>query len=243
MHIKRFLLVVVFLVGGFLFGFGLRTLQTPSAATALPDQQKNFLVIVINRTTEPRSLQSVWLVSLDRDHAFLDFFPIYPFAVDQVTKELENNPDLADSLQFDKNGILNGAFFDEVRRNHDIDWDGYILIDEIGVISFVDEIGGVNVQGKDFEGRSFVINRPEAGENASLAYVFQKNLIESFCLALDKARFDAAGFRRLIENGGDHFQTDIPLSELLEYFDLTLKSDGTCTVMDQIAAPEADHSQ
>jgi hypothetical protein len=103
-----------------------------------PRPQENLLVILVNDlNASPPILESIWMVYIYRgNQPSLVFLPIYSL------KAKKSNPDLQDGFQYGMFGKISSKFWNSLAEDYQIRWDHYLIIDNVGLSSFYEQLTG-----------------------------------------------------------------------------------------------------
>jgi hypothetical protein len=213
MTIARILLSVVSfsvaLIAGFKAGENVnyfqKTLVYSMDANTMPgvpipnnDQYNLLLIGVDDVKRSDAKLQSIWLLAFPKNSSKVMLVPLFP-AADKPVRNLL----LAESFHM-HNGKPSQEFWDEMRKT-DTWWKGYSVNDKSRLISLVDSLDGISINGKQFNGTQAVGSIPNWKSDPQYALEQQKSVFEGICKRI-------AGQRVIQSTGPGKFTQHMNLS-------------------------------
>ena len=191
-----------------------------SAMSPLPtpsNGQVNLLVIGLDRLSSQNSrLVSVWILGYFSGQPQVSLIPVYPSVTESHDREFQQ---VVSRFNLTADGQPDRRLVRLLQKKH-IWWNGYLLIDEIGIIEMIDFLGGVKTDGQLFTGAQAVASLPLSEEDASTALEKQTHLLQSLCRRTDLLTPDV-DLRNILNLIPDHVQTDLDVFQVIrEWRDL-----------------------
>jgi hypothetical protein len=142
--------------------------------------------------------------------------PIYPSLSEPQDREFQQ---IVNRFNLTSDGQPDGELVSSLQKKR-IWWNGYLLIDEIGMTEMIDFVGGVKTGGHLLTGAQAVASLPPSEENASTALEKQTDLLQSLCRRTELLT-PAVDLRSILNLIPDHLQTDLDVFKVIrEWRDL-----------------------
>jgi anionic cell wall polymer biosynthesis LytR-Cps2A-Psr (LCP) family protein len=221
----NFIVFVCALVAGYTFSNGMYLLNTtiqpvsrlkaPEAQNSLEaviTGQRNFLVITTTSISgsNPR-LVSIWLASYFAPDTNLQLMPIYPSRNRSDTDFIQQLNNTFRITQDHGKLALSLAFIQEL-KNKNYSWNGYAVIDDNSLITIIDLLGGIELNGHVFSGNQVVKEFSLALDDPHLASSAQMAVMQSVCKKISTTSINP-GLSQLFSLISDKIITDLDLSQ------------------------------
>jgi hypothetical protein len=141
--------------------------------------QVNLLLITMNDAQTPESLISVWMLGYHHNQPnLLTFVPLYPGAGQGVE---DKDSLLVRQFQVDRRGQISAKFLESLANIYRISWDGIVTLSAREVVHAIDSLGGINLEGKNVNGKDLLDSLNEPGPEAQTALPYQGEAIKAVC--------------------------------------------------------------
>ena len=157
---------------------GSQPTATIFSTSPTPQLQRTLLLISVDDllSDTPR-LNSLWLAFYRLNLPRVTILPLYPA---NPGAEL---PGIASAFQLTSSQEPDDRFIDTL-HSYNINWDGYLLIDQSGTASLIDWLQGVQIEGIQLDGPSAVNSLIPPWEDEQAALLAQKRLGMGICSQL-----------------------------------------------------------
>lgn len=219
-HLRNLAILVIFLSIGFMIGirFGggdtANSIQNTALARPPINSQVNLLLVGVDHFDEKPILKSVWLLIYLPNNPALTFVPLYPGTLNLATAE---NAKLAQSFRLAEDGAPSQEFFSQLQDQSHTFWNGYLITDDIGVLTIIDYFGGVTIENQPLQGVAALdyleslSGKPEADLQAQTA------MLRGLCEAAIKKKPDD-DFSMITNLNPTHLKTNLNLLQMLGEF-------------------------
>ncbi len=167
-------------VGFSLGGFGREVLfgdsGEPTPADSFGPNQDAFLVIGVDRISPGARLYGTWFVTYLPGKPFVKLVPLFPASPGTSSGKGQV---LLEAFSFDKE--ISQDFIHAIEAQYNLQWDGYVLLDQFGMIAIIDFLGGVDLGDGLVDGVLAIRDLPSPGENSTAALESQAALLEALC--------------------------------------------------------------
>lgn len=141
-------------------------------------QQKNVLFLVTDRldTSKP-GLRSAWLLIQVSSNSNLTFLPIYPSLSEDEYPEIEN---LGTTFSINEDGSLSSEFV-EILKTKDIQWDEYLLLDELALAGLVELLDGVWISNELVDSQAIALGTHFTNLDQNAVLINQAQMLSELC--------------------------------------------------------------
>lgn len=155
--------------------------ESPKAAqvpTIVPaTNQRNLLVIGVDQLQAAQPvLESLWLVLYFPGKPDFTFLPVYPMPGEQGVQATSA---LLENFSLESTGHPNSAFLHQLADW--IWWNNYMVIDQTGMISLINMLGGIPINNQNLDGAQVMARMPESSQDSQAAYASQASLLAGIC--------------------------------------------------------------
>ena len=195
----------------------------PDASKSISNGQRSILMVAVDnlRSEHPR-LEGIWLLVYRPTSPGPYLMPLYPASLAGASPDrfLENNYSLTSE----------GAFaqpFTAFLHGREIWWTNYMVIDETGISSVVDLLGGIPEEGGSKTGHQVISEFTRPWDNPGQALQNQTSVLKDLCevAQADTGMSLAEGLHKLV----GHIRTDMGVNQLSADLQSLRDSDGlTC---------------
>jgi len=180
---------------------------------SLDNGQRSILLISATSLQTPRPhLENIWLATYLASDTTIRLLPVYPTGK-QSLADFEDQLD--SSFNFvHANGVqVLAQDFVEVLKTDNYWWSGYVVFDEVAFSRLINDIGGIEVNGRPLTGEQAVIGLAKLSNNPQRGFSSQVAVMQSVCHKFQEIfRFlDLSQLVRLLPN---HIYTDLDSYQL-----------------------------
>lgn len=148
----------------------------------LATDQQNLLVIGVDQLKVGNpELISIWLVMFFPGKPDFTFLPVYPVPGE---KGAGASSDLQASFSLDRAGRPDLAFLHQL--SDWIWWNNYVVIDQTGMISLIDMVGGIPLHKGHLDGAQVMAKLASSSNESNTAFAKQVSLLEGICTQIHK---------------------------------------------------------
>jgi len=225
--VLSFLIFTCFLVVGYTFSLRFYQPSDPLMAgsiTMVPTTNQSTIetmqngqrsILLINAsslsTLNPQ-LEGVWMATYFPSDTTIRWLPIYPTGK-VYPSDFEQQLNRSFKLMKSVSGLAIDQGFLEVLKKNNYWWSGYIVLDEVSLVKLFDEIGGIELNGKNHSGDAIVSGLHSLLENPQDSYTSQIAILQSICHKFSQANQNLEP-SQLAPNLLNHILTDLDSGQL-----------------------------
>ncbi len=192
---------------------GIMTTNDRQAIKTLDNGQRGFLLISASELTDAKPrLDSIWLATYFPGESNIRLLPIYPSEADASSGMQQRLVQSFGLVKIENELTLKQDFVD-ILQNNNYWWSGYILFDETALVTLIDQLGGIDLNGRMVSGGQLIASLHEAGEHPQNNFSSELMMLQSMC---KKASLTGrlSQLRSLISLFNDHIVSDVETSQL-----------------------------
>jgi hypothetical protein len=174
--------------------------------------QRSLLVIGVDQLNSSNpQLRGVWYVAYFPNKAEINLVPLYPAIYEPYRAD---NNDVAAAFQLNRSGDLSPKFLAALDTIYDLTLGVPVLFDDFALISLIELLGGVEINGRVIKDKSVVTDIPTALDNVDDALTGQATLLNALChrAAHQKRLWQPSDLRAIIPN---HLRTNFDIDQAL----------------------------
>jgi hypothetical protein len=180
--------------------------RTPTNITA--NDQHNLLVIGVDQLENAHpQLESVWLVMFFPGKPDFIFLPVFPMPGGQGARM---SSDIQENFSLDSTGRPDQAFLQQL--SDWIWWNNFLVIDQKGIISLIDMIGGIPLHKGHLNGSQVIAKLASSPKESNAAFESQVALLEGICTQIHNPP-SKKEIATLVQNIKTNMITDLDLNE------------------------------
>ncbi len=213
------LLLIIGLAIGIWLGYNFASrnisgLPAPSPATPYPTNkdQRSLLVVGVDQlTASDPLLKGVWYIAYLPGKPEINLVPLYPAIYEPFRAK---NSIISTAFEITRGGELSPGFFEALDSIYGPTTGVPLLIDDFTLISLIDLLGGVEINGRVIKGKNAVPSIPAPLDNLDDAFAGQATLLNGLCLrapAQDR-HWQPSDLRMMIP---EHLRTEFDIDQAL----------------------------
>ncbi len=172
--------------------------------------QRSLLVVGVDQLSAPEPLlKAVWYIAYLPDKPEINVVPLYPAIYEPFRAK---NNELAAAFEITRSGELSPSFFSALETIYGLTSGEPVLLDDFALISLIDLLGGVEINGHVIKGKNAVLSIPIPLVNLDDAFAGQATLLNGLCLRAPtlKRRWQPPDLRMMIP---DHLRTEFDIDQ------------------------------
>lgn len=212
-NIRRVLIIGVFLLLGYWIGFQTEpsNCEDPNPSRP-PNNQTNILLIGTDNLKSSATLESVWLIGFFSNHSQVILTPLYPSPKNSA---LNLDEQIKENFELNILGHPESKFIESIQECVWID--GYILVEDIGLVATVEFLGGVDINDYHYNGFQALNALTSVTEDPQLALKTQSILIKAICQEAAQLASNV-DFKKFFLDSAGHIKTNMDISTLLDSY-------------------------
>ena len=184
-----------------------------TSINSLDNGQRTILLISTTSLQTPNPhLESIWLATYLASDTTIRLLPVYPTGK-QSLSDFEQQLDSSFNFVHGKGAQVIAQEFVDVLKKDNYWWSGYVVFDEVAFSRLINDIGGIEVNGRPLTGEQAVNGFVKSSDNPHGGYSSQVAVIQSVCHKFQKISpsLDISQLVTLLPN---HIYTDLDSYQL-----------------------------
>jgi hypothetical protein len=148
---------------------------------SLDNGQRSILLISATSLQTPNPhLESIWLATYLASDTTIRLLPVYPTGKPSLSDFEQQLDSSFNFVQGNSAQVLTQDFV-EVLKKDNYWWSGYVVFDEVAFSRIINDIGGIELNGRPLTGEQAVIGLAKLSDNPQRGFPSQVVVLQSVC--------------------------------------------------------------